>query len=117
MNKRTIGSAYEQVAAAFLESRGYRILELNYRNRYGEIDIIARDGQYLVFVEVKYRKDLSEGLPAQAVNYNKQRKITKVAMYYCSGHNISEYEPMRFDVVGILGDEITLYKNAFEAVI
>ena len=116
MNKRTIGTEYEDRAAAFLISRGYEILEQNYRNRYGEIDIIARDKEYLVFVEVKFRKNKGSGLPIEAVDFHKQNKITKVAMYYCTAHQISEYEPMRFDVIGILGDEIALYKNAFEAV-
>lgn len=117
MNKRTVGDEYENKAAEFLEKQGYKILERNYRNRYGEIDIIAKDKDYLVFVEVKYRNSIRDGLPAEAVDFHKQNKITKVAMYYCMQKRISEYEPMRFDVVGILGEEITLYKNAFEAAI
>lgn len=116
MNKRTVGDEYEKRAVEFLEGRGYRILERNYRNRYGEIDIIAKDGEYLVFVEVKYRRTAVEGLPVEAVDPRKQHKITRVAMYYCGQKGISEYTPMRFDVVSILGEDITLYQNAFEAI-
>ena len=60
-NKRMEGSRYEKLAARYLEQKGMDILELNYRCRTGEIDIIARDGEYLVFVEVKYRKTKRAG--------------------------------------------------------
>lgn len=116
MNKRRIGDEYERLAVNYLVSLGYEILERNYRNRYGEIDIIAREDEYLVFIEVKYRKTASEGHPTEAVNYGKQRRITRTAMYYVSAKQLSEYTPMRFDVVSILGDEIEVYRNAFEAV-
>ena len=71
MNKRQTGSEYEQKAAQYLQAKGVHVLELNYRNRKGEIDLIARDGDYLVFVEVKYRKDTRKGAPEEAVNYRK----------------------------------------------
>ena len=60
-NKRTVGSRYEEEAAAFLQKQGFQILEKNYRDRYGEIDIIAKENGYLVFVEVKYRSSLRRG--------------------------------------------------------
>ena len=82
----------------------------------GEIDIIAKDGDYLVFIEVKYRSSSKEGHPTEAVNFAKQRRITKTALYYCAVNGISEYTPMRFDVISILDDDIKLYENAFEAV-
>ena len=69
-------------AAAYLKKKGYRILEANFRCRFGEIDLIARDGAYLVFIEVKYRSSLKDGDSLEAVNRGKQRKIIRVAEYY-----------------------------------
>ena len=66
MNKREVGAAYEEAAAVFLEKNGVRILERNFRCRQGEIDLIGRDGEYLVFFEVKYRKNADAGFPAEA---------------------------------------------------
>ncbi len=114
MNKRQVGTAYEKLTGAYLEEQGYRILEYNFRNRIGEIDIIARDGVYLVFVEVKYRKNTKNGNPYEAVNWKKQQIISKVASYYCLTHGYGESMPCRFDVVSICGEEYTLIKNAFE---
>ena len=71
MNKREIGSGYEEMAAAYLIEQGYKIVARNFSGRRGEIDIIARDGEYLVFVEVKYRRDERQGSPAEAVDYRK----------------------------------------------
>ncbi|MCR5641641.1 MAG: YraN family protein [Lachnospiraceae bacterium] len=112
-NLRTKGGAYESRAAEFLQSRGYRILERNFRCRIGEVDIIARDGNYLVFVEVKYRKSASRGMPVEAVGFAKQKKISSVAGYYLMTHGLYENTAVRFDVVAILGEEIRLYQNAF----
>lgn len=80
----------------------------------GEIDIIAKDGAYLVFVEVKYRAGEGTGNPLEAVTKAKQRTISKVALYYRMTHGYGEFSPSRFDVVAILGDEIRLVKNAFD---
>ncbi len=112
-NKRETGSYYEEKAAAFLRNSGYEILERNYRDKNGEIDLIARDGKYLVFVEVKYRGSLEKGWPEEAVNLQKQRKIRQVAMYFLYSRGYPEDTPCRFDVVGILGDRIRLTKDAF----
>lgn len=113
MNRRETGSCYEKIAAAYLIKQGYEILEANYRDRYGEVDLIAIDGEYLVFVEVKYRKDLKKGSPAEAVTGKKQEKIRHTARYYLYAHGYGEDRPCRFDVVSILGSEISLIKNAF----
>lgn len=112
-NKRKTGSHYEQLAGAYLESKGYRIIQYNYRCRPGEIDIIARDGAYLVFCEVKYRKDERKGHPAEAVDSRKQAVLTRCAMCYVTAKRLTGI-PCRFDVIGILGEEITHIKNAFE---
>lgn len=114
MNKRILGTQYEQRAADFLKEQGYFILQKNYRCRLGEIDIIARDRKYLVFVEVKYRRNDKKGYPGQAVTYQKQRTISKVAGEYLMRHSYNMEVLCRFDVVSILGEEITLIKNAFE---
>lgn len=112
-NKRTIGFEYEKIAGEYLKSRGYEIIEYNFYSRHGEIDIIARHEGYLVFVEVKYRKDDSTGSPLDAVTVQKQRTISKCAMFYMNKKHVQDVS-VRFDVVGIVGDEVTLVKNAFD---
>lgn len=114
MNTRSLGAQYEQQAAEFLKKQGYLILQKNYRCRLGEIDLIAKDNETLVFVEVKYRKNDKMGYPSQAVTYQKQRTISKVAGEYLMRHSYGLNLPCRFDVVSILGKEITVIKNAFE---
>lgn len=112
-NNRKTGSRYEHMAAAFLEEQGFTVLERNYHDRGGEIDIIARDGRYLVFVEVKYRADIRKGYPEEAVGYEKQKHIRHTAEYYLYSHHCIQDTPCRFDVVSILGEEIRLIRDAF----
>jgi len=114
VNKRQIGTDYERLAGEYIKEQGYEILEYNFRCRMGEIDIVAKDGEYLVFVEVKYRSSSRSGSPLEAVDARKQRIISKVASYYCLTHGCNESTPCRFDVVAIDGGEYTLIKNAFE---
>ena len=106
-----MGAAYEEKAAAYLKGRGYHILKKNYRCPLGEIDLIAEENGYLVFVEVNYRRTSRLGTGAEAVNANKQRRISGVARWYLMEHGMC---PCRFDVVAINGEEITLIRNAFE---
>ncbi len=112
-NNRNIGSAYEKTAGEYLEKLGYEILEYNVYSRAGEIDIVAKEGAYLVFVEVKYRKDKACGEPLEAITQSKCRTLSRCALFYLKKHRLWNV-PIRFDVVGILGNEITLIKNAFE---
>ena len=112
-NKRTVGFEYEKIAGEYLEKHGYQNIEYNFYSRHGEIDIIARHEGYLVFVEVKYRKDNKSGHPLEAVSLAKQKTICKCALYYMKMNGIQE-APVRFDVVGILGNKVTLVQNAFE---
>lgn len=100
-------------AACFLKTQGYQILEQNYRCKKGEIDLIARDGQYLAFVEVKYRSTKEIGLPEEAVDRRKQRQISRVAAWYLTEKELDIYTPCRFDVVAIEGEEMRLYRDAF----
>ena len=106
------GSSAEEKAAEYLKSQGYRIVKRNYKVPLGEIDIVAYDGDTLCFVEVKFRKTDYFGLPREAVNYNKQRKIRMVATCFIKQYNLFD-KMVRFDVVDILGDRIELIKNCF----
>lgn len=112
MNRRQTGACYEQKAAEYLEGCGYRILEMNYRCRTGEIDIVAMDGKYVVFCEVKYRSGSRAGNPLEAVDLKKQRVIFRCGEYYLTEHRLRDV-PCRFDVIGIAGAEITHIKDAF----
>lgn len=112
-NKRRLGTEYEQIAGKYLVDLGYEIVCYNYRCKIGEIDIIAKQGETLVFVEVKYRKNANKGNPLEAVNIKKQRVISRCANYYIVGAHCYAIS-CRFDVIGIMGDEITHVVNAFE---
>lgn len=114
MNKRQLGSEFEQQAAEYLKQKGYKILEFNFRNRFGEIDIVAKEQEYLCFVEVKYRKENNCGYASEAVDYRKQQNILRVANYYLMKNKLSEWTPCRFDVVAMDGDRIELIQNAWE---
>ena len=106
----------EQAVKGYLADHGFEILEMNYRCRQGEVDIIAKEQEYYVFIEVKYRNTTKYGLPQEAVGTAKQRRICKAAQYYLYSHNLNEFTPVRFDVAAVLENKITYYKNAFEFV-
>lgn len=91
----------EEQAVAFLQRKGYRILAKNFRNRFGEIDIIAQDRDEIVFIEVKTRKNDNFGTPAEAVNEQKLRKITMVAADFMREQGLENIQP-RFEVVSIV---------------
>lgn len=113
MNRRSIGTEYEKAAGAWLTDQGYLILEYNYRCRRAEIDIVAREGRYLVFVEVKYRKNRKEGSAAEAVDERKKRRIRMGAVFYLKEKSCPLSAPVRFDVVSIDEGKIRLFRNAF----
>ena len=115
----TLGRRGEALAAAYLRKAGYRILACNYRTVLGEIDIVARDGRTVCFVEVKTRTSDAFGSPAEAVSLSKQRKLTRLARLFLKDHNLHG-DPSRFDVVALLippagQAQIELIRNAFEA--
>lgn len=112
-NRRRVGALAENRARAYLEAGGMEILEQNFRCRGGEIDLIGKDGDCLVFLEIKYRKNGAAGHPAEAVGYAKQRRISHAADYYRYVRQIPPDMPQRYDVVAILGEEISWYQNAF----
>ena len=112
-SSKKIGLTQEQIAAEYLKKKGCHILEQNFYTKFGEIDMIVRDGTYLVFVEVKYRSTQRGGHPLEAVDSRKQIRIRKAAQLYLLRHKMPEDTPCRFDVVGILRDEIIHIENAF----
>lgn len=111
-NNRKVGDTQESKVALELERRGYRILRRNFRCRIGEIDIIALHKGYLVFIEVKYRKNAAAGYAAEAVTFRKQQNICRVADYYIHTH-CTKIPSCRFDVAAVDCEEITVYENAF----
>ncbi|MGH7201128.1 MAG: YraN family protein [Planctomycetaceae bacterium] len=119
--RKLLGDRGERRAARYLRGLGYRILARQYANRFGEIDLIALDGERIVFVEVKTRTSDAAGLPVEAVDFRKQRQLTRVALAYLKRHGLLE-RPARFDVLALLwpngakSPEITHYQNAFEPV-
>lgn len=110
-NKRAIGTTYEKTAGAYLTEQGCEVLAYNFFCRSGEIDIIAKDGEYLVFCEVRYRSHDRDGHPLETISLAKQRKISQSAQYYLYKYGIEC--PCRFDVIGICDEEITWIQNAF----
>ncbi|WDP92674.1 MAG: YraN family protein [Desulfobacter sp.] len=116
---KQLGRTGEDAAAQFLAARGYTIIQRNFSTRRFEIDIIAKDGDTLCFVEVKTRSNLKKGLPREAVLPAKQQKIIMGASFYLKKHNCIN-QRVRFDVVEVLlaggPPEITLIPNAFQGV-
>ncbi len=115
MQKNTFGKRSEIIATDYLKKKGYKILETNYKNNVGEIDIIAKDENYIVFVEVKARMSQAFGHPFEAIDEEKQQKIHAVAsLYLVKNHKYGTN--CRFDAISILGienPEITHIIDAF----
>jgi putative endonuclease len=121
-SRKPLGQRGEAAAARFLRRRGYKIVARGRRLRGGELDLVAVDRQRtIVFVEVKTRDSQEAGHPAEAVNPNKQRRLTRLAVTFLKRHGLLEY-PARFDVIAITWPEgqrrptIEHFPNAFEAV-
>ncbi len=112
-NKRIKGSFYEEKAVNFLKDKGYIILEQNFYSHHLEIDIIARDMDYLVFIEVKYRKDDKKGSPLESITFRKRKNIIKAAKQYIQRYYYGKDINIRFDVISMCGEEMTLIKDAF----
>ena len=113
-----LGRQGEDIAAEYLRSKGFQIEARNFRQKSGEIDIICRDGDTLVFVEVKTRKDSEFGHPTESVTSRKQQQISRTALLYLSINSLHD-EPVRFDVIGVIcsqaaSPDITHIEGAFE---
>jgi putative endonuclease len=113
------GKIGEEFTAKLLAEKGYQIVDTNYHSRFGEIDIIAKDAKYIVFVEVKTREENSMVNPLEAVTPSKQKKIIKTALLYLQSHK-TDLQP-RFDVAGLVTNtndmsiqSVNYITNAFE---
>jgi len=112
------GQAAEATACRYLLDHGLELIDRNYRCRHGEIDLIMRDGSYLVFVEVRYRSNRCFAGGAETVDRRKQSKLAATAMQYLQSHPVAAAGPARFDVVAIDGqpgkDGLQWLRNAFD---
>ena len=119
-NNIELGKRGEDLAVTYLRKHNYKILERNYRCKFGEVDIIALDKKTLVFIEVKTRTSKEFGSPLTGVTPKKQRQLAKIALYYVQKHRAFD-RPARFDVVAveIISEQIqvNIIKNAFEVFI
>ena len=121
MNKFLFGRSAEAQAVRYLEGQGYRILARNVRARFGEIDVVAKEGATLCFVEIKARSSDRFGLPEEALTADKRRRLIRLAQWYLQRTRLTEGLAIRFDVLSILSDSdqgptrIRLIKGAFEA--
>lgn len=121
MTTVAIGKEIEDRVCAYLEKKGIKLIEANYHSKMGEIDLIMRDGEFIAFVEVRYRKSSDYGDPIATVSRAKQRRIIRTAIFYLQKKNLLEKVPCRFDVVAVqLSDEgkftFEWIKSAFDAV-
>jgi len=112
-----LGLRGERIAVGFLKRNGYKILTTNFCSPLGQIDIVAKDGRALVFIEVKTRSSKEFGMPEEAVNHKKRRKMVSLAWFYLKKYNLGGLN-CRFDVVSVLKESekdfsINLIKNAF----
>jgi len=116
MNTKELGKQGEQIAIDYLRKSGYKILEKNFRNRFGEIDIVAKEKGTFCFIEVKTRSNLNFGVPKESVTISKQRRLNKIALSYLKKYNLLD-TPARFDLVSVLISQqqikVELLKNAF----
>jgi len=117
--RKALGSKGEDLAVRYLTKKGYKVIERNYRCQWGEIDLVAREGDTLVFVEIKSRSSSGFGLPQDAVGRFKQEKLIQVARAYMAEHRLPETIPARFDVVAVQlttsSPDIELIQDAFQA--
>ena len=117
---KLLGDDGERAAVRFLKRKGYRILAKQYRNQFGEIDVIAMDRKQIVFAEVKTRTSTNSGQPFEAVDHRKQQKLTKLALAWLKKHKRLE-QSARFDILSVLwpkgskNPNIQHFENAFEA--
>ena len=116
-NPTTIGNTGEMIALAFLKTKGMHLIEHQYRTQMGEIDLIMKHNNDIVFVEVRYRKNIEYGDPEITVDYYKQKKLIRTAQLYNLQNKWTDAFNLRFDVIGISGNQlnhkIEWIENAF----
>ena len=117
---KKIGSEGEAIAKNYLSKRGLHYIDSNFHCRLGEIDLIFKQGDTLVFVEVRYRKNTAYGHACETVDKYKQQKLIRAAHYYLQKNHLTDSVDCRFDVIGIEpnnpNSEIQWFKNAFDGV-
>lgn len=113
MNKRMIGSVFEDIAVTYLLKHDFQILERNYRCKIGEIDIVAKKNHILHFIEIKYRKDETYGNAVYSVTKKKQEKIYRIAECYLLEHMIRPNISISFDVLAITGNDVNYIENCY----
>ena len=117
--RKELGRKGEEIALSFLKKKGYHILDKNFRCPLGELDIVAREGDQIIFIEVKTRRSSGFGPPEESLNYIKKKRLTRLALFYLTNNRLKGV-CCRFDVVAIVFkkekvEAIHLIKNAFEA--
>ncbi|MFN8578944.1 MAG: YraN family protein [Candidatus Sericytochromatia bacterium] len=110
MNKRKVGFEGESKAVEYLKEKGYTVLQTNFYSRYGEIDLIAKDKETIVFIEVKYRKNNQYGMGMESISSKKVKSLSKTAKFYLKSEDID----CRFDVISIDNNIVSHIINAFE---
>ena len=110
--RRALGARGERLAAQWYERNGHEVLDRNWRCREGELDIVARCGDTIVFIEVKTRSSTAYGSPAAAVGAAKQRRIRRLAVLWLRDRGLHAVD-LRFDVVAVIGNEIEVTRSAF----
>ncbi len=113
MNNRKKGRNYELKTAEYLQNNSFQILDMNYNCRFGEVDIIAKEQEELVFIEVKYRMNDKYGHPSEAINFYKKRNIINVSRWYIHENKLYETN-IRYDVAIWLNGKLEYYKGAFD---
>lgn len=113
MDAQRLGLWGEELAARYLSARGLRVIDRQYRQKWGELDLICKDRDTWVFVEVKTRSQAYQPKAIEAVNYRKQQRLSRAAMSYILWKRLSG-QPMRFDVVVIEGSRVEWFQDAFE---
>ena len=117
--RQRLGATGEDAAARELTRRGYRILERNVRTRFGELDVVARDGETVCFIEIKARRSSAFGWPQEAITWQKQRHLVRLAQWYLKARHLPNVSA-RFDVVALLlgpddrPTSIEVIQNAFQ---
>lgn len=109
MSNLSIGKIGEQISARYLIDKGYKIVERNYRNKIGEIDIITLKSDVIVFIEVKTRTNLNYGYPYEAVDNKKKKTIIKTSLIYLSNKNINNVQ-CRYDIIEVYLNKENVYK-------
>jgi putative endonuclease len=115
---QTIGKEVESLVSIYLQQQGLKLLEANYRCNFGEIDLIMDDNDTLVFIEVRYRNNLSYGDGVVSINKSKQHKIKRTAIYYLQQHALYDKVICRFDIVAVAKkskEDLIWIKDAFWA--